>query len=119
MEPLYQTVPPFIVRIYADYFSIIWEGFEELEEDRYNYEFVKSIRIDYNPKREHELRKKIWPSILEFVLGRYNTSGSIEDKMDFSEFLIEMKDGDVKKRYLNNADPENLREAIEMIRARL
>lgn len=120
MEPIYETVPPFIIRIYASYFAVVWEGFEEAEADRYQYEYIKSVYIDKDPEREKEFGEIVGLSILDIALGRNHTSAwSIDNRINFSELIIEMKNGEVKKRYLNEADPENLQEAVDMINERL
>lgn len=137
---VYETAPPFIIKIYNTYFSITWEGFEEKEEDCYKFELIKSIRIDKDPEQDVE-NTRLAASFLDRLFGNtpnYETAsdvllGSALDdlpgskksfrrarrQVDFSELIIERRDGNIEKRYLNKANPENLREALEMINSKL
>lgn len=111
MNPIIETQPPFVIKVYDTYFHVSWDGLTDKAEDRYPYDKVKSISI-----KKGKLNKT-WAVIdtlaaVAFNVGTYNTN-------DSDELLIEFKTGEVETRYLQSVSSDKIIDAVELIKTKL
>ena len=111
MNPIIETRPPFVIKVYDTYFHVSWDGLTDKSEDRYPYDKVRSISI-----KKGKLNKT-WTALdliadVAFNLGTYDTD-------DSDELLIELKTGEVETRYLQSESSDKIVDAVELIKTKL
>ena len=112
MVPIFETKPPFVIKVYYTYFNVSWDGLSDKAEDDYQYVKVKSVEF----KRGEVTLKRTVVGII--VKALFNYRGSFHDK-DSDEFIIELKTGEKETRYFNKCTRDEHIEAIELIKTKL
>jgi hypothetical protein len=111
MNPIIETRPPFVIKVYDTYFHVSWDGLTDKTEDRYSYDKVKSISIKKGKFN------KTWAAVdlladIAFNLGTYDTN-------DSDELQIELETGEVETRYLQSESADKIVDAVELIKTKI
>ena len=112
MELILETKPPFVVKVYDNYFHISWDGFSDNSEDKFFYEKIKSVRIN---KGRFSSKRELFGLIVESLT---DTGGTV-DNAEPAELVIEFKTGQIEKRYLHEISSDKIKPAIELINRKL
>ncbi|HEY0029115.1 MAG TPA: hypothetical protein VGC65_00040 [Bacteroidia bacterium] len=110
MDALFETPPPFIIKIHFNYFEITWNGSLATPEDKYPYDKISSIEIKEGKK------EKTWT---EFILSLFVNTELTRKMEAYDEILIGFKTGETETRYVHGQVTEAMEEAIEIIRSHL
>ena len=108
MKPILETRPPFVVKVFENYFHVSWDGLSENADDEFSYENIKSVKIN---KGKFSTERSLFGVIAQLVAD----SGDIIDTSDSDEMEIEFKTGQIEKRYLKEVASSKIEPAIELI----
>lgn len=110
--PIFETKPPFVIRVYENNFQITWEDAIPVPEDNYPYKNISSVSV----KRSKKNYDGIW---LVFILKLFIRSHVPIETDDHDEVLIKFKSGAEEIRYIQGVTTPSINEAIELISAKL
>ena len=112
VPPIFETTPPFIIKVFDKHFQITWNDAIEVPEDNYPYEKIRSISV----KRGKE--EKPW-SLIDFTVELFTYTRMEKRIREYDEILIEFKTGETETRYVHGSVNEMMNEAIELIKTKL
>ena len=111
MEPLlFESKPPFVIKVYDTYFQITWESNIETPEDKYPYEKVRSVAAIIGKKE---------PSLTNFIYSTFFQNKYARRIENYDELLIEFESGEKETRYVNGQLTDSMNEALDMIQEKL
>ena len=111
MEPLlFETKPPFVLKVYYTYFQITWEDTPETPQDKYSYVNVTSVKIVTGKKER---------SLIEHFYRLFLQNQYAKRIADYDEVLIEFRNGEKETRYVHGQVSEAISEAVEIINSKL
>ncbi len=113
-QPILETAPPFVIKIYETYFHISGDADSDKEEDKYPYEKIKSIEI---------VKENLQPTVSEgigtFLLGLLLNKNMPSGDEIVDELLIEFKSGKTERRYFNGVSSHQYVDAIELLKTKI
>ena len=112
-DPIFETKPPFVIKVYKTFFTISWESLPIKEEDNYFYQKIKSVTLVIG---KETVKRNILHFLLTMLTDRYQMGLSTRED---DELLIEFKTGKKESRYFNKSLTDQHKEAIELIKTKL